>query len=225
MIQFTPHEGVRAKPLEVPDPFDPPQGWTFYTVRSDSVKFQPFSRVLSKLRLFAEGSEHRKKLLELQESQADNGNEQALMLLDEETCNALEEQGRKLAEMRLKTPSEPSRVAELVTGWSGILDDEGNEIEFSRERLLSMLSDEGEMAVMNGNGPAVIASGSYGGFTLGQALCQYLPGAIEDLTLAERVEIESKKTPSESPPVSGGGSVTKAKSKRTKRIAEKTKSE
>jgi hypothetical protein len=235
-LQFTPLEGVRAKPLEIEDPFG--AGWTFLTVRTDALSYQPFRAQLGRARIAAEALPHFQKLVQLQEVMADDDDsasdeeraerygEKAALLLDDEACEALDRQATRLEELRSHSPRTPEAVGPLVVGWRGMREDDGTEIPFTRDALLSLLADDGPMAVMNGDGkPLVLTSGVYGGYTVGRALCHFLPVAIETQAGAEDVEIEAKKAGSESPPGSGRGSATKKKPKRLPRAAQKTSGE
>lgn len=211
-IQFSPHDGVTAKPLEIEDPLG--QGWVLETVRSDSLAFQPFSRQFSKARAVAEIDETTLSVLRQIEEATEKGEDAAGLVkgLDEDSCIAVDSLSSRLSAVNRNPPAK--EVSKLVVGWKGMKDADGNDIPFSKESLLSLLSDSGEMAVMNGKGPLVLTGGDYSGYTVGQALCHFLPLAVENATNAEMLkgeDVESKKVRSGSTDSSGRGSGTKAK--------------
>lgn len=225
-LTFTPYEGVRSEPLKVEDPLD--QGWTFHTVRSDALAFQPFTRPMSLLKIAgsAQASAARLKTLQdIAESEDEDRAAESVLLLDDETCAEIDEANARLAELRLSMPHKPEQVAALVTGWDGVKD-EAADAPFSREALLSLLADDYEIEVANGDGTKKIPAseyrwpdGHYAGMTTGEALCRHIPTAVHEQTMLEELKLQEKKVSSAKPRSSGRGSGTSRGTRKTKRIA------
>lgn len=115
--------------------------------------------------------------------------------------------------------ADPEDVAAVVVGWEGV-EEEGKRTGYSPKAILSLLSDapvdDVNFAVMDGEAPQIIPVGEWAGYTVGAALCAYLPRAIELATAAETVEREEKKDSSTRPNSSRPGSGTKTTRKRSK---------
>lgn len=209
---LTPSDAVTAGPLRVKTPlFD---GVTFLCVRSSAKKFAPFRQNISRLAISAKGAAlFEDAVLEAGQGDADRG--KAIMALPPERLLEIDKLTEAMALLDADEPAE--KVADLVLGW------EGPEDEFSRDAMLSLLTDapvgEANCAVMNGEGPLVLSAGDYANFTVGQALCRIIPEEIRLGTARELSEIEEKKALPESTPSSGVGSGTatpkrKSRSKR-----------
>jgi hypothetical protein len=237
-VKFSPHDAAPG-PLKVPDPFG--AGWTFHCVRAEAELFAPW-RPNAKLRhvqLQQLGAARRirkitedadKRLEAAVGTDEDSAIEEALeaaAVIPAEEMEIIDETNEAARAIFEAQPHDAAAVSRLLVGWEGVTDGEDGDgnpvpVPFSPEAALSLLACEPvgsvNLAVMNGAGPLLLNDGEWAGYTVGAALCHYLPRAIRTATEREVVEQAAKKAPSGEPRSSGRGSGTSRKRKETKRI-------
>jgi hypothetical protein len=215
-VILTPFEAVTAEPLVVEDPFG--AGWKFHCVRSTARRFEPWrmriATVARKVKLQTRiGEATVGKMMDNADVEAVG---RAILLLDDELLADIDAERERDQE---SGPRDAEGVASLILGWEGL--EENGPVPYSHERALSLLGDirvgDSDMAVMNGEGPLKLPDGEFAGYTVGEALCVWIPEQIHVKTLEEQAAIAEKKALPESARPSGVGSGTATKEKRTKR--------
>lgn len=204
---FKPSAALAAKPLRIEHPFI--DGMVLLAVRADSRLFRPLedkSRPVMALKLQADFFRAYEKIPE--EMRALVGGTGSEELTEERRAELLAEadfehfkpildigkQAQAAMANGYNTPAAAEKVARLIVGWEKAIDADGVEVEFSRERILGMLSDgelgDAEMSLAE-DGP--IQAGIWAGFLPGEALRLYIVDEISRLSAAEARETAEKK--------------------------------